>query len=96
MFVYLDDIPHQNTEGWALAMVDVLQYIDRAVEDAELERGLKWLLIKTQNDPDPETENKYPFGGDPILEIARPVSANKPHREETLMNSASSTIVIYI
>ena len=53
-------------------------------------------LIKKLHDPDPETEKKYSLFREPILEIARPVSDNKPHREETLMNSASSTIVIYI
>ena len=44
-FAHLDDVPTEHAEGWALAMVDILDYLDRAGNDAELTRALKWLTV---------------------------------------------------
>ncbi len=37
-------VPHRFTEAWACAMVDVLELVRDAHEEAELRRALKWLL----------------------------------------------------
>ena len=46
-FSLLEYVPWQHRETWAWAWGEVLRRIDGA-EEAELERGLKWLLMLPQ------------------------------------------------
>ena len=47
-FNHLDNVPDAHRQDWALAVVDVLEYIENARRDDDalrVERGLKWKLV---------------------------------------------------